>query len=185
MLPLVRLYNEQIFLIVAPGAAKEQMLAWVAMRACQEKVRVIDGGNQFNVYRVAKTVRRQTHRVHEALQNISISRSFSCYQMAAALAKEKTEATPLFLLDFLFSFYDEDVRLEESQRLLKRSIQNLTRLSKTAPIVAGVRPQMYNPARAILLEEMKEIVTQLWEVEAPGLNQIQAPSLPWPQDTKG
>jgi hypothetical protein len=173
----------QVILVIAAGAAREQMLLWIAAQSIQSRVRVLDGGNQFNVYKIAKNIRRQTSRVHAALLNIQISRCFSCYQMTSALEKTEAVSTPLFLLDFLFSYYDEDIRLGESLRLVRKSIRDLINLSIHAPIVIGVRPQMYSPDRSVLLKELKEIPTQLWEVESPNTH-IPPPALPWPLDVR-
>lgn len=182
--PLKYVQSQQILLIIAQSAAREQMLEWIAMQACGGRVRVIDGGNQFNVYRVAKNIRRQTHRLHTVLQNIQISRSFSCYQMTALLEKTPAENTPLFLLDFLFSYYDEDIRLKESMRLLTKSIQSLKRLSTQAPLIISTRPRMYDVNRSVLLDEVKDNATQLWEIETQDTGQLNAPLLPWPQETQ-
>ena len=137
----------------------------------------MDGGNQFNVYSIAKAIRRQTARLNDALNNIQISRSFSCYQMTALLERAQTETAPLFVLDFLFSYYDEDIRLEESQRLLRKAVRSFERLSQQAPLVISARSAMYSPERQILLEELKDNATMIWEAEGNVQEQLAAPCL--------
>ena len=197
MFPLARMEQNQILLVIANHAAREQMLEWIAMQACQGRVRVVDGSNQFNVYQVAKTIRRQTARLTDALKNIQISRSFSCYQMTAMLEKilarpgepgmpeagMPAENIPVFVLDLLFSYYDEDIKLPESQRLLKKSIRALEQLSRRAPVVISSRPMMYNQERKMLLDELKETATLVWEAEETVTRQLPAPNLlPWPEE---
>ena len=180
--PLVQASPYQVLLFIAPGAARRQMLAWIALQAGTGKVRVIDGGNQFNVYQVAKHIRRQTSGVYETLHNISVSRSFSCYQMTAMLEKTPPAATPLFILDFLFSYYDEDIRLRESQRLLQKALRTIYRISRHSTVVISTRPQMYSPDRSCLLDRLRETATQQWEIEGETPPVIHVPALPWPDE---
>ena len=186
MFSITRLQTHQVLLVTAGQAARQQMLEWIAILACQGKVMVVDGGNQFNIYRVAKSIRRKTAALHGSLQNITISRSFSCYQMAALLEQLSTAPGPLFMLDFLFSFYDEDIPLKESLRLLKNSLQRLVLLSHNVPLIISTRPASFSPERSILLEEVKDIATMLWEGQEETAQQSKPLTLlPWTQENSG
>ena len=174
--------SNQILVITAGRAAREQMLEWEALLAIQDEVTIIDGGNRFNVYQVAKSVRRKTAKLHEALQNIKISRSFSCYQMAALLREIQTGTKPLFILDLLFSFYDEDIKVQESQRLLEKALIDLKRLSQNSPVVISTRPLTNNPERQILLDMLTDIAAVVWKGEEPvPVQEETLQLLPWVQ----
>lgn len=194
MFPLARMEKNQMLLVVANHAAREQMLEWIALQACQGRVRVVDGSNQFNVYRIAKTIRRQTARLTDALKNIQVSRSFSCYQMTAMLEKVAAQSggegvdeenVPVFALDLLFSYYDEDVKLPESERLLQKSIRSLEQISRRGPLVVSSRPLMYNLERKMLLDRLKEAAALVWEAEETAPKQLASPYLlPWPDEAQ-
>jgi hypothetical protein len=77
--------GNQVMLVVAPHAANPLMLELAARLAVEQPLRVLDGGNRFNVYPVAKAVRRCTARLEEALGRIILSRAFTCYQLQALL----------------------------------------------------------------------------------------------------
>jgi hypothetical protein len=164
---LAHLRSRQIILIIAGHAALDQMLKMIASVALQEQVRVMDGGNQFNVYLVARVIRRLTAQLNQALKNIHVSRSFNCYQMTALLEDAGVVPRAVFILDFLSSFYDEDVSLEESQRLLRRSIRSVKRLSRQATIFISARPSAHDPSRQVLLDMLKDAATLVWEGEPP------------------
>ena len=69
------------------------MLDLAAQLAAHGPLRVLDGGNQFNVYPVARAIRRQTPDLNAALQRIVLSRAFTCYQMVVML--DEAAATSL------------------------------------------------------------------------------------------
>ena len=159
--------SNQIVLLSAPHAAAQLMLELAARLALSGELHVLDGGNRFYVYPVARTIRRYTGELTAALARIHLTRAFTCYQAAAMLADLPTGTRPLLALDFLATFYDESVRLEESQRLLADCIPHLRRLSETAPVVISARP----PAapfteRLPLIEALQEEAAGTWQLEA-------------------
>ncbi|MHC1782780.1 MAG: hypothetical protein AB9891_08500 [Anaerolineaceae bacterium] len=164
-IPLVN----QIFLLIAPHAGKSMMLEMAARLAVAGALRVIDGGNQFNAYVVARSVRRRTARMEEALTNIRVARAFTCYQMLVMLADTPENNHPTLVLDLLSTFYDENVRLAESRRLLTAAIDHLRRLSEQAPLMVSVRPlpSVSDPERAELLEMLRQAAHQVWITEPP------------------
>jgi hypothetical protein len=164
-IPLVN----QIFLLVAPHAGKSMMLELAARMSVAGTLRVIDGGNQFNAYIVARSVRRQTARMEEALTNIRVARAFTCYQMLVMLADTPENDHPTLVLDLLSTFLDENVNLAESRRLLTACIDHLHRLSSHAPLLVSVRPpgSASEPERAELLEMVRRAAHQVWITEPP------------------
>jgi hypothetical protein len=126
----------------------------------------LDGGNQFNVYPVARAVRRQTADLTAALGRIYLARAFTCYQMSVLLADTPAGCTPILVLDLLSTFYDENVTLSESQRLLAAGLLHLQRLSRTAPVVVSTRPPgMLCADRLPLVEQLTAAADQVWQVD--------------------
>ena len=97
--------------------------------------------------------------------------------MAALLQTLQVGTRPLFILDLLFSFYDEDVKTAESQRLLEKSLKELNRLSQNAPVVISTRPSDDNPERQFLLEMLTGIAAVVWKGEEPIHLQPEIPPL--------
>jgi hypothetical protein len=156
----------QFVLIVAPHAAHLQMLDLAARLAVRGPLRVLDGGNQFNPLPVARTMRRYTARLEEALVSIQLSRAFTCHQMVALLSESSSEAIPTLVLDMLSTFYDEAVPLVESQRLLEVCLVHLGRLSHGAPVVVSARPPAALVSERLpLLELLRDAAAQYWEPE--------------------
>jgi hypothetical protein len=161
-LPLGR----SMLLVVAPHAAAPLMLELAARLSTAGVVRVLDGGNRFNVYPVSQGIRRLTGNVYPCLERISLARAFTCYQMLALLEETPAIDAPTLLLDFLATFNDESVPLPESLRLLEVCLPHFRRLSARAPLVISAKPvPSVTPERAALLERLQEVADQHWELE--------------------
>ena len=144
------------------------MLDLAAQLAAHGPLRVLDGGNQFNVYPVARAIRRQTPDLNAALQRIRLSRAFTCYQMVVMLneAAAAPFPVPTLVFDLLSTFYDENITLVESQRLLRGCVSQLQRMGQQAPVIVSARP----PApicqeRSVLLDQLRQATIQVWETQ--------------------
>ena len=158
--------SNQLLVLTAPHAAVPMMLELSARLALTGELRVLDGGNRFNVYPVARSVRRYTAELTSALARIHLARAFTCYQAAAMLAEMPADARPLLAIDLLATFYDESVSVDESRRLLAGCIPHLRRLSQAAPVVVSAKPPALPfPERRVLLEALKEAAAGAWQLE--------------------
>lgn len=177
---------KRLSLVISPRAARTQMLEMAAMLSLRGTLRVFDGGNSLDVYRIARSIRRRTPRVEEALERIHLSRAFSCYQMVALISDAPIGTAPLLVCDLLGTFYDENVTLKEAHRLLEICLRHLRRLSLEAVVVISARPPRLNPDRLELLdrliEEIKDVheIIEMEEEQRPALTTgIVQPPLPF------
>ena len=91
--PLQLLYGEHISageetkwaLVVGPRSINATILTVIARLGEHGAVRVLDGGNRFNAYIVARAARGRP----DVLNRITVSRAFTCYQVLSLL-----ESTP-------------------------------------------------------------------------------------------
>ena len=169
--------SNRLLVLTAPHAAVTLMLELAARLALNGSLRVLDGGNRFNVYPVARTIRRYTPELHGALARIRLARAFTCYQMTAMLAEADADGLPTLVLDFLSTFYDENVSLAESRRLLNECLRHLKRLSRHAPVVVSVKPPSLVCAnRSVLVDQLTAQASQSWTLEPLP---VPAPQLLW------
>jgi len=159
----------QLQLVVTGRRVAQELLLDLAARlALHGALRVLDGGNLFNAYLVARTVRRHTHHLYPVLDRIRVARAFTCYQMTALLQETRRDTTPILVLDLLSTFYDESVTLNESQRLLGGCLRDLGHLCTTAPVVVSSQgPKSIQPERAVLLQELEAIADQVHRFGSP------------------
>jgi hypothetical protein len=174
-------------LVVGPRTYLPSLLRLTARLAESGPVRVVDGGNVYNVYPVARAVRGQP----EVLERIRLSRAFSCYQMLAMLENLWFEPArtgpahgpPVFggigkfvILDFLRSFYDESVQTGERKRLLRQCLGHLERLVtpgedgstvSAGGLVSVHPPRAPSPAARELLDMMTHATRDIQRIETP------------------
>lgn len=130
-----------LLVLLAPHAAGEIMLTITAHLAQRTALRVMDGGNRFNAYKVARALRGLgVEALDQALARVHVARAFTCYQMVALLEQASPQAAPTLVIDLLNTFYDESVPLAERRRLLEGCLGHLRRLSEQAAVVVSLRP---------------------------------------------
>jgi len=123
-------------LLVGPRSINTQLLIAIARLGEGGYLRVLDGGNRFNAYTVARAARGRP----EVLNCITVSRAFTCYQVLSLLESTPAIQVPFVVLDMLSTFYDESVQVGERKRLLRSCINHLKRLERIAGGVVSVHP---------------------------------------------
>jgi hypothetical protein len=172
-----------LWLVLAQRAARQPMLDLAARLAQRGVLRVLDGGNSFNAYTVARNLGRRVGggaALESALGRIHIARAFTCYQVLTLLSETPAAPYPTLVLDLLATFYDENVERYESQRLLEKCTQHLLRLSRLAPVVVSARGLRLRPPlqdRTFLVEMLEAAAHQVLyeESAAPGESQLSLP----------
>lgn len=145
-------------MLLAPKPLRPQILAFVARLAEQMPLLVLDGGNQFNAYHVARLV----HGRPKILSGINISRAFTCYQMLTLLEGLNPRHETILLLDFLATFFDESASFADRSRLLTISLEHIRKLTLQNGLLVTVHPP------AIASAESDALITQLTR-EADGV----------------
>ena len=157
-----------LLLVMAPQAGGAIMWDLIARLACRGALRLLDGGNRFDVYRcnlaVGHALGGRTAELPAVLERIRLARAFTCYQLVALLKGTPTEAVPTLVLDLLSTFYDENVSTAESLRLLRICLAHLQRLNHLAPVAISARPGPPE-SRPELLEVLFEAAGQVWTLE--------------------
>jgi hypothetical protein len=151
------------------------MLELSAHIAAQGPVRILDGSNSSNVRYIANSLRRMTPEIYPALERVYLARAFTCYEMVTLIKRTLADGIPTLLPGLLSTFYDEDVPLIESQRLLKLSLKNLRDLCVSQPIVISARPPNQRIAdRKILLEMVTDYADRTMSLQdAPEAHKVE------------
>ncbi len=165
-IPLQEVTLNQFVVLALPRYRVRDLFALMADLALQNKVRVVDGGNLFNVLTLNRAIRRKTGQVEEVLGHIYISRAFTCFQMEAMLHNLNDCRCPIFVLDLLYTFYDESVDDRQSRRLLTNSIRHLKQASSVTPVLVSIFPPAKVNKRPYLVEMLMEAANSVWQPEA-------------------
>jgi len=144
----------------------------LAALAVHHRVIVVDGGNCFDGYALARALRQLTPHVQTALKQVYLSRAFTCYQMIAMLADLPIDGTPVIILDILSTFLDENVKFAKRQHLLYNSLALLKCISETAPVAIWARTRTSDQQ---LLTPLFEISHDIWHLQPPEITTHQLP----------
>ena len=157
-------------LLVGPSSLNTSLLQGIAhlpalgtqvQVAERAGVRVLDGGNRFNAY----TLARAAHGRPEILNQIKVARAFTCYQVLALLESTPASDGPFVILDLLRTFYDESVQARERQRLLRACIAQMQRLEQAGGGLVSVHPPaLPGPAAVVLLGMLEQAATDTFFV---------------------
>jgi hypothetical protein len=163
----LRLSPRQLHLVLAPHRAQREMMTILTARlALTGRVRLVDAGNCFDGYGLARQLRQQTSYWHAALERVSVARAFTCYQVETLLTEVVADSSPVLVLNLLDTFYDENVKLAERLRLLDVSLAELRRLCRMASVaVSASYPTRDQPGE--LLEVLAGAAGQVWSFEEP------------------
>ncbi len=142
-------------LIVAPPPKK--LLIAIAFLARSMPLTVFDCGRRFD----SSVVARAAQGRKEIVDNIKIQRAFTCFEAVKLLEQKQVRKTPVVILDFLATFYDENVKLSARNFLLQKSIQHFQRLS----CFSGLAVSVYSPAASgdsvVLYERLQSAAPSL------------------------
>jgi hypothetical protein len=163
----LQLSPRQLHLVVAPHRAQRQMMTILTARlALTGQVRLLDAGNCFDGYGLARQLRQQTSYWRQALERVSVARAFTCYQVETLLTESLSDLSPVLVLNLLDTFYDENVKLAERLRLLDISLAELRRLCRLASV--AVSTSQSKPGQpGELLEMLTAAAGQVWSYEEP------------------
>lgn len=125
---LLDLHPKQWNLLVLPKQYRNRLLVAMAHLAIRSPLIVFDCGRQFD----SSIVARAAHGRPEIIDQIKVQRAFICYEAVKLLERTPTGKTPIVILDFLSTFYDENVKMYTRKFLLESSIKHFQRLSQGA-----------------------------------------------------
>jgi hypothetical protein len=166
----------KISLVVAPRGVSGKMMTMLATLALHGKVLVIDGGNRFDAYALSRELRQRTVEVYAALNQVILSRVFTCYQMTATLSQLPLDGTPVVILDLLGTFLDESVAFGKRRYLLNSSLGRLRQIAASAPVALWVRTRSTpTDEDQKLLPLVLEIASDLWELQDAEVPDYQLP----------
>lgn len=147
------LTKNNLIVLAAKHAARDQATELAAQLALSGSVTVLDNGNRFQPYELARAIRKLTRDVERTAGRVFIRRAFTCYQTLALLESTPSLSAPYLILDFLANFYDENITEKEIARVYNACTREVLRLKHGAPVVVTLAPPRLEQ-RGYLLERV-------------------------------
>ena len=150
-------------LLIAPSDfQRKASLQFIAELAQTGPVRVLDGGNRFDVLTLNRELRRRDLLLYTALERIQVARAFTCYQMTTLLESPAPQGIPTLVLNLLATFQDENASLPERLRLLDICLHCLRKNARHTPVLVVLHPQ---PDEEPFLVRIRESMDRVWVFE--------------------
>jgi len=123
-----------------PRRYRNRLLVAMAHLAVSRSLIVLDCGRQFDSSIVARAARGRP----EIIDQIKVQRAFICYEVVKLLERTPAGKIPILVLDFLSTFYDENVKMHTRKFLLESSIKHFHRLSRGAGLAVTIDSSSYD-----------------------------------------
>ena len=155
----------ELFVVLGLHAGGKRMLDLAARLALLGPLYLLDCGNGSDMYHVAKELHWHTYDPVMKLNNFSLSRPATCYQVNVLVKQViPIPGVPVLIFDLLSTFLDESVRVRESEMLFKETMDRVQETSRVAPVVVSARPLSHiSSPRLMLLAELKRRAAHVWE----------------------
>jgi hypothetical protein len=143
-------------------------------------IALVDGTNRFDAYYIAEFARRVTSQPfakkrvppEQLLENIFISRAFTCYQMEATITErlpmflEKRHSSIAIIFGLLDTFYDEQAPLYEVKASLQRIIVSLRTLKQQniSIVLASLDLKLESQERNSLFPKLRSAMDEVFRV---------------------
>jgi hypothetical protein len=111
----------QLLLLTAPRLFLRQAMPFNCPLSLPDHVRVLDFGNSFNFHIISRSC-AATRSICTHLERIHVARAFTCYQVLSLLAQTPSGVSSTICLEFLSTFYDENVSAAERWTLFDQSV---------------------------------------------------------------
>jgi hypothetical protein len=154
--------------ITAAFGASAFLPALLAELSLRGPVTVLDGGNRFPAYRIAREIRKRSLDVLEASNRIHLRRAFTAYQVVHLLESAPAVRHPQVLLDLPAAFQDDQITPREAERLLTLCLLHLERLSHGAPLLLCLEP-FIAADKAFVLERLSERADKIFSITEPAI----------------
>lgn len=126
----------RLLLVKTPDPACDAIKELIVQWALRDPFYLIAAGEWFPDHdELRYAVFRYTTAFDEVLDNLTLSRPFTCLQLLDLLSEAHRQNKPVLILDFLHLFFDADVDLSLRESTLEQCCQHTKRISFSNPVV--------------------------------------------------
>jgi hypothetical protein len=162
-------------LILTQDGARSSKTDLIAHLILAGPLLVISGDEWLPAFALPRLLRRQTTQVKPLMDHLYTVRASTCYRLLDSLTHTAPGSEPLLVLEFLHTFYDDDIPLRTRLFKLRECCRQLKRLSIHRPIIVMTR-QTGNEDYERFLPALSSIADRTLTLE-PEFEQITQPAL--------
>jgi hypothetical protein len=174
-LPNTLTRSRGLVLLLTVDKARASMTEFIAAQILSSSLFVISGSEWLPAFELTRILRSKTLEVKEALDRLYTVRASTCYRLFDSLANIPSNGEPILVLDFLHTFYDEDIPLRVRLFKLRECCRQLKRLAIYRPVIL-ITQQMPTEDYQKFIPALCSIADRMLTLE-PEPEQIQQPVL--------
>jgi hypothetical protein len=148
------------------------LLCIKAISQFDEEVVWIDGGNTIDPYDIGSLCKRLRLDKRDILSRINISRAFTAYQLVTLIDDkleeqvERSAPSAVIVSSITEMFLDKDMKWMESHQLLRRCLEQISRITKECETISIITNNTHQPIRpsptlTTLLYKHSDMVVQM------------------------
>ncbi len=136
---------------------------------------VISASEWLPAYELTRTLRKSTLEVREILNRLYTVRASTCYRLLDSLANIPTNGEPILVIDFLHTFYDDDIPLRVRFYKLRECCRQLKRLALYRPVLVMTQEmqtedyEKFLPALGSMADKTFTLETEIEQIRQPAL----------------
>jgi len=102
---------------------------------------IVSGDEWLPLFLLPRLVRGQTTEVKMLMDRLRTVRASTCFRLYDSLANIPSKGEPLLVMDFLHTFYDDDIPLRHRLFRLRECCRELKRLAFYRPVIVMTQEQ--------------------------------------------
>ncbi|HEX9388899.1 MAG TPA: hypothetical protein VF918_21415 [Anaerolineales bacterium] len=162
-------------LILTQDRARESKTHLIANLILNGPLFVVSGDEWLPSFILPRILRGYTTDIKAITSRLRIVRASTCYRLFDSLAASDSKGEPILIMDFLHTFYDEDILLRTRLFKLRECCRELMRLAFYRPVIVMTQQreaeeyEKFIPALSPFAEKTLTLETEIEQVKQPAL----------------
>jgi hypothetical protein len=146
MKPIIQLVTARaekrgLALILTRDKARQSKVDLIAAFVLKGPLFVVSGDEWMPSFLLPSIIRERTTDVKEILARLGVARVSTCYRLYDSLAHIPSQGEPILVMDFLHTFYDDDIPLRTRLFRLRECCRELKRLAFYRSVIVMVQEE--------------------------------------------
>jgi len=162
-------------LILTQDRARESKTHLIANLILNGPLFVVSGDEWLPSFILPRILRGYTTDIKAITSRLRSVRASTCYRLFDSLAASDSKGEPILIMDFLHTFYDEDILLRTRLFKLRECCRELMRLAFYRPVIVMTQQreaeeyEKFIPALSPFAEKTLTLETEIEQVKQPAL----------------
>ena len=164
-----------LVLILTKDRARKSKTDLIAHLILKAPLFIVSGDEWLPAFSLPRIVRVRTPHVKMTMDRLYSVRASTCYRLFDSLASLPSKGEPVLVMDFLHTFYDEDIPLRTRLFRLRECCRELKRLAFYRPVIVtaqeeeGKDYEKFTPALWPLADQIFTLEPERESIDQPAL----------------